>query len=573
MFLFQMIITEIENPWDGIESIYEFQFFNCPSCSYKNSSKKDFVYHAFKNHPESVQNLRRIYDSCLNDILPPWNLEFGTTSKDHLEPKTQIIKCDLKNNEDKKDFKCYSCIKFFPSKQSFQQHISDFHNLEGEKTNKKGKKCDLCGKHFYGTMERHIETVHNPNKVVSETDFKSEIENEITIENVKIECEEDGFLKDNVELHTSTNTQLEDQGTNHDLLETADPLDSEINSYSEEKEYLQIEYDTFDKKLDSNILEKVSHQKTSPKDNKCNMCNESFSSSKELRSHKQKLHKDKKFNCESCGKSFSTAGNMKIHIIAVHNGQKDHKCDSCGKLFPRVDSLKKHIKIVHEGRKDHKCESCKKSFSQADYLKKHIHTIHEGFKDYKCDSCTKSFSQACHLKTHIKVTHEGRKDYKCEFCGRPFAQAGNLRKHINTIHNKAYKEYICESCGKIFSQASNLKIHMHTIHEGKKDFKCKSCAKSFSQAQALKKHIHTIHDGQKDFSCESCGKSFAHPHTLKNHIYTVHEGHKDHKCEACGKVFSFRVNLKRHIHNIHTGHKDHKSESSVRLFTEEEKLK
>ena len=96
-----MIITEIENLWDGIEMIYEFQFFNCPACSYKNSSKKDFVYHAYENHPESGVNLKRISESCLNDILPPWDLELGTTSKDQLKPKTQLIECDLKDTKDK----------------------------------------------------------------------------------------------------------------------------------------------------------------------------------------------------------------------------------------------------------------------------------------------------------------------------------------------------------------------------------------------------------------------------------------------------------------------------------------
>ena len=110
--------------------------------------------------------------------------------------------------------------------------------------------------------------------MTSETNFKSEIENEITIETIKIECEEDGFLKDGAELH-STDTQD----------------------------------DTFDKKLDFNTLEKVSHQKTSPIDSKCNSCNETFSSSKELSIHKRKVHKDKKFNCDSCGKSYSEAGN------------------------------------------------------------------------------------------------------------------------------------------------------------------------------------------------------------------------------------------------------------------------
>merc|ERR1712223_292974 len=69
----KMTITKLENPWDIITSIYDFQYFNCPSCSYKNESKQDFVYHSFENHPESVQHLKRISEECLNDILLPWD--------------------------------------------------------------------------------------------------------------------------------------------------------------------------------------------------------------------------------------------------------------------------------------------------------------------------------------------------------------------------------------------------------------------------------------------------------------------------------------------------------------------
>ena len=106
-----MTIPKIENPWDVIESIYEFQYFNCPSCSYKNGSKQDFVYHACENHPESVQNLRRISDICLNDILPPWDFksEFENENiitanvkieyEEEEEDKTELLSIDTHSSE------------------------------------------------------------------------------------------------------------------------------------------------------------------------------------------------------------------------------------------------------------------------------------------------------------------------------------------------------------------------------------------------------------------------------------------------------------------------------------------
>ena len=67
-----MLMPKLENPWE-IKSIYELQYFNCPSCSYKNESKQDFICHAFDIHPDSVDYLRNLTDGSLNDILCPWD--------------------------------------------------------------------------------------------------------------------------------------------------------------------------------------------------------------------------------------------------------------------------------------------------------------------------------------------------------------------------------------------------------------------------------------------------------------------------------------------------------------------
>ena len=61
----------MENLWD-VESLYEFQYFNCPICVYKHVSKQDFVYHTYNSHPESIEYFKKINDGSLNDILSPW---------------------------------------------------------------------------------------------------------------------------------------------------------------------------------------------------------------------------------------------------------------------------------------------------------------------------------------------------------------------------------------------------------------------------------------------------------------------------------------------------------------------
>ena len=62
----------MENPWN-IQSIYDLQYFNCPSCVFKNNSKQVFVNHAFYCHPNSVHYLINIKDESLKDIDCPWD--------------------------------------------------------------------------------------------------------------------------------------------------------------------------------------------------------------------------------------------------------------------------------------------------------------------------------------------------------------------------------------------------------------------------------------------------------------------------------------------------------------------
>ena len=58
----------MENPWN-IQSIYDLQYFNCPTCLYKNHLKQEFINHAYYFHPESIEHLTNINDNSLIDII------------------------------------------------------------------------------------------------------------------------------------------------------------------------------------------------------------------------------------------------------------------------------------------------------------------------------------------------------------------------------------------------------------------------------------------------------------------------------------------------------------------------
>ena len=210
--------TKIENPWD-VKSIYEYYHFNCPTCSYKHTSKQDFVNHVANIHPESVDYLKNLSDGSLCDIETPWkseesdqnnfivkkeldedgnitNVEKHTQDADYYpsqfletqfgNPKwdsndfdydgynSEDFKTELMDNNDEndedymietlskkkhrkghKDYECDSCSKSFTLAKSLKRHKRVVH--EGLKD----FKCDSCSKSFAHRhhLKKHMENV------------------------------------------------------------------------------------------------------------------------------------------------------------------------------------------------------------------------------------------------------------------------------------------------------------------------------------------------------------------------------------------------------------------------------
>ena len=88
---------------------------------------------------------------------------------------------------------------------------------------------------------------------------------------------------------------------------------------------------------------------------------------------------------------------------------KIHECNLCDKTFYTPSELKTHIKNVHEKLKNHKCHLCDKAFSQPLTLRIHMSRIHKTrIKKHKCDLCEKTFSQSSNLNSHIESVHKGQ---------------------------------------------------------------------------------------------------------------------------------------------------------------------
>ena len=120
-----------DNPWN-IKSIYELQYFNCPSCFFKDISKQEIINHAYEVHPESIDYLYNINDNSLSDIVCPWNLdEIKSEENDYQEIHPSMIEVCIKTEKSEKS-------PIFLTKRKKTKPKETIQNMH----------CDQCNKIF-----------------------------------------------------------------------------------------------------------------------------------------------------------------------------------------------------------------------------------------------------------------------------------------------------------------------------------------------------------------------------------------------------------------------------------------
>ena len=350
----------MENPWN-IQSIYELQYFNCPSCVFKNHSKQELINHAYEFHPESVDYLMNIDDKSLIDIILPWDvtnkpIKIEENKEDSLDignlvyVKTEVFDEELVENVDAFDIKQTDSVNNECS-NNYDQIFS---------TLPKSHTCEACGQIFddISKLETHI--YH--------------------------ECNTFGkvFLQ------------------RFQLNSPVKPVTEKLERYKCDRCDKMFGYICHLKRHIKTVHEQV-------KNHKCETCGKMFGHSSHLRSHIKTVHEgQKEHKCETCGKMFGHLSHLMLHVKTIHLGHRDHKCEICGKEFGQAGYLRTHIKTIHEGQKDFGCDTCGKKFNRNSHLKRHIAYVHEGQKD-PCLICGKGFSDPRELKRHIDKEHEGQK--------------------------------------------------------------------------------------------------------------------------------------------------------------------
>ena len=131
-----------DNPWN-ILSIYELQYFNCPSCGFIEKSKQTFVDHALKCHPEAEPYLINICDGSLDDVdwIKEDEIEEHEMKVEHIDDEpihdesipNEIVKAKRDetvpdpDNKTRLKFKCNFCEQRFQSYCNLSIHMLEVH--------------------------------------------------------------------------------------------------------------------------------------------------------------------------------------------------------------------------------------------------------------------------------------------------------------------------------------------------------------------------------------------------------------------------------------------------------------
>ena len=175
----------------------------------------------------------------------------------------------------------------------------------------------------------------------------------------------------------------------------------------------------------------------------------------------------KKYRCQVCNQGFQRTSELKDHNYTQHLGGS-YSCAQCLKCYVNEKGLKYHIKSIHKGEGKCKCteEGCNWEDKDSGKLHQHLLTVHDIGDPLVCQviledgsTCKKVFKNTRSFKTHAAFHLE--KKFKCHLCDRHFSTETNRKVHIGRYHKSQDDEtqYQCEFCGKTFDMESQLNNH------------------------------------------------------------------------------------------------------------------
>lgn len=162
----------------------------------------------------------------------------------------------------------------------------------------------------------------------------------------------------------------------------------------------------------------------------CPICGYKLKQEKYLKKHLERHARDKEVKCDLCDQLFLTTSEMRVHVLLNHTEEIDstYKCNTCGLKLPNADLLESHKEKHKSVIRNHICDVCSKAFRSKTKLTEH-YRLHTGEKPYVCQYCHKQFRLQFSLRMHLAI-HTNEHFFKCRICFMAFRQRSELQKHI-----------------------------------------------------------------------------------------------------------------------------------------------
>ena len=276
------MLNENGNPW-SVADLDAFQYYCCPECDERESSKENFLQHALNNHPKSQQ-----YFGKENAFKYSESNEFH----DNFQIKNELI-------EEEKDLlegKIHLSRTGFEPATS-QLLVGSFRPLGYDKDDPEIQetilKCDIKEEQLMDSIPND-ETIDPLNAIENDkninTKSQTEIDQGIPKTLIEILCK---FCHAKFKNHANLNKHTANVHNEHKY-EYCGPM--------------------------SNIQGQIVHT--------CIFCGKYFDQKSLLRTHIDTVHEDKKHKCEKCEKSFILLVNLQKHIKFEHKRLQDYKNDN-----------------------------------------------------------------------------------------------------------------------------------------------------------------------------------------------------------------------------------------------------
>ncbi len=357
---------------------------------------------------------------------------------------------------------------------------------------------------------------------------------------------------------------------------TGSELQSHMETHSQKKPFTC----RFCQKKFISHQEKLKHIRQVHPCKKCEICNETFSTSFELKSHTESHSVQKScYKCDVCQHVFSAGSDLRSHMKS-HLRKKQYICRFCHRAFTSQHEKVRHTKEIHYVEK---CDICNLTFSKSSALRTHVKAVHL----LTCKVCKQNTSTASALQSHME-THSQQKSYTCQFCPTKFKSEVEKLRHMGKCHPhekpdeshyqnliSTHKTWVqCEECVSAFPNREYLRRHEKCNHP--KD-KCDVCGELFTTSTKLRLHMlkHTDEPHNQDListdktwvQCDECVSAFPNGEYLKRHVKNSHP--KD-RCDLCGESFftlsKLQIHMLKHTgkkpacpqrkySSVHTGHK------------------